>query len=187
MRDRVETDHRLPSDYRKDPAMRIFDVNFRKRIPNYLFQCGLATASLIVILWVQDVMLRAAIVAAVASSAFVVFVVPDSVAATPRKVVGGHLVGVIVGTVYCSILTIPALATVAEDASLLFDVTAALAVGTSILLMVLTDTEHAPAAGTTLGLVVHEWAWSSVVFILVGVLILSAVRIILRPRLINLL
>ena len=167
--------------------MQLFDVKMRKRLPNYLFQCCLATVSLIIILWVQDVVLRAAIVAAVASSAFVVFVFPDSVAATPRKVIGGHVIGVVVGGVFSAILMIPVLDTAVVDNRMLFDLLAALSVGASIFMMVTTNTEHAPAAGTTLGLVVHGWTWSAVLFVLAGVIVLSTVRIVLRPKLVNLL
>ena len=49
---------------------RIWDRHVRARAPNYLFQCGMATA-------------------------FIIFVVPDSVAATPRKVIGGHATAVL--------------------------------------------------------------------------------------------
>ena len=44
-----------------------------------------------------------------------------------------------------------------------------------------------PAAGTALGLVIHGWSWSAVVFILSSALALSMIRLVLRPRLINLL
>ena len=167
--------------------MQLFDVKMRRRLPSYLFQCCLATVSLIIILWLQDVVLRAAIVAAVASSAFVVFVFPDSIAATPRKVIGGHFIGVVMGAVFSAILMIPVLDKAATDHRMVFDLLAALSVGASIFMMVLTNTEHAPAAGTTLGLVVHGWTWSVVVFVLAGVMVLSTVRIVLRPRLVNLL
>ena len=58
------------------------DVKARSRLPSYLFQCGLVTASLLIILLVEDALLKAAIVVAVASTAFTVFVVPDSAAST---------------------------------------------------------------------------------------------------------
>ena len=72
---------------------RLIDPGIVRRPASYLLQCGLATVALFLILLLQDVVLRAAIIAAVASTAFIVFVVPDSVAASPRKVIGGHLVG----------------------------------------------------------------------------------------------
>ena len=45
-------------------------------------------------------MLKGAIVVAVTLIARIVFIVPDSVAANPRKVVDGHVVGVIEGTFF---------------------------------------------------------------------------------------
>jgi len=76
-------------------------------------QSALATATLIAILLLQDAVLRAAIVVAVASTACTVFVVPHSIAASPRRVIGGHLVAVIAGTMFWSLLLI----TVLESAS----------------------------------------------------------------------
>ena len=56
-----------------------------------------------------------------------------------------------------------------------------------MLVMVLTNTEHPPAAGTALGLLFPGWELSTVVFIVLSALALSAIRILLRPRMINLL
>ena len=85
--------------------MRLLDKNFRSQAPRYIFQCGLATVSLVVILLLEDAVIRAAIVAAIASTAFIIFVIPHSEAASPRKVVGGHLTAVIVGSVISGILS----------------------------------------------------------------------------------
>ena len=52
--------------------MRLLDQNLASRMPNHLFQCGLATLSLLIILLTEDVVLRAAFVVAVALSAFIV-------------------------------------------------------------------------------------------------------------------
>jgi CBS-domain-containing membrane protein len=81
----------------------LWDRKIVAQVPNYLFQSALATASLIVILLVEDTVLRAAIVVAGASTAFTIFVVPNSVAASPRRVIGGHLVAVIAGTMFWSL------------------------------------------------------------------------------------
>ena len=53
--------------------------------------------------------------------------------------------------------------------------------------MVVTNTEHLPAAGTALGLVVSGWDPSGILFVLFGALMLSSVHMLLRPRLTNLL
>ena len=132
-------------------------------------------------------MLRAAIVVAVASTAFTVFVVPDSVSATPRKVIGGHAVTVVAGSVLTVVMLIPSLGDAVQHSRYLFDILAALSVGLGIFGMVSTNTGHPLAAGTALGRVIHGWSWSAVVFILSSALILSIIRIVLRPKMINLL
>ena len=168
-------------------SIHVLDPNLSSRKANYILQSGLASLALVAILLVEDVVLRAAIVVAVASSAFTVFVVPQSVAASPRKVVGGHFVGVLAGTAVSSLLLIPILGTAVEESRILFDLMAALSVGLGTFGMVATNTEHPPAAGTALGLVVHGWDWSAVVFVMTAVTTLSIIHLALRPRLINLL
>ena len=147
----------------------------------------MATVSLVIILLVEDAVFRAAIVVAVASSAFTIFIVPNSVAATPRRVIGGHAVAVIAGGIFSAILLIPAMEAAAEGSRLPIDMMAALSLGTGMFAMAITNTEGPPAAGTALGLVIHGWSWSAVVFILSSALALSMIRLVLRPRLINLL
>ena len=90
----------------------------------------------------------------IASSTFTVFVVPNSVAATPRKVIGGHLLAAFIGTLIALILQSPPLIQVIVENRYFLDVAAALSVGIGIFLMVVTNTEHPPAAGTSLGLVI---------------------------------
>ena len=123
---------------------KVFDRQLTSNLHHYLFQTGLATVALVIMLLVEDAVLNAAIVVAIASSAFIVFVVPNSVAATPRRVIGGHVVAVIVGAIGSGILMIPSLEAYAEQSRYLLDVVAALSVGLSFLVMVSTNTEHPP-------------------------------------------
>ncbi len=162
-------------------------LHLSPRTPNYLFQSGMATVSLIVILLVEDVVLRAAIVVAVASSAFTIFIVPNSIASSPRRVIGGHAVAVVAGAIFSSVLFIPIVESAAETSRLPVDLMAALSVGAGMLAMAVTNTEHPPAAGTALGLVIVGWSWSAVLFIMSSAVILSLIRLILRGRLVNLL
>ena len=165
----------------------LFDPNLRGRAGNYAAQSAMATLAMMAILLLVDVVLRAAIVVAMASTVFTIFVVPNSVAATPRKVIGGHIVGVAAGSLIAVVMALPALSPALEDSRLLFDSLAALTVGLSIAVMVVTDAEHPPAAGAALGLVVQGWTLSSVGVILIGAVTLSLIRVALRPRLVNLL
>ena len=165
----------------------LFDPRLAKRRRSYIFQTFLATLALLAILVVEDVVLNVAIVVAMASTVFIIFVVPNSVAATPRKVIGGHVAGVLAGSTVAAIIGIPEVAAVLESSGALFNAVAALTVAFSMALMVTTDAEHPPAAGAALGLVVHGWTWSSVGVIIIGAIALSTIRIALRPKLVNLL
>ena len=62
----------------------------------------------------------------------------------------------------------------------------ALAVGLSIFIMTVTNTEHPPAAGTALGIVAHGWTNETIIFILVCVVCLAVVRRLLGRHLVDL-
>lgn len=170
---------------------RLVDRRIRRRWKNYLFQCGISTLALMMILLVVNVLFQAAIVVAIASTAFIIFVMPHRAASNPRRVVGGHVVGVIVGL--CSTLVLTMLGEDLESQSrIALSIIAAASVGVSIFIMVVTDTNHPPAAGTALGLTIGEGSFGdgiflTILFILAGTAILSTVHRILRPKLINLL
>ncbi|MDA0770864.1 MAG: HPP family protein [Chloroflexi bacterium] len=155
--------------------------------PQYLFQCGMATLVLLIILVVEDAVLNAAVIVAVASTAFIIFVVPNSIAATPRRVIGGHLVAILIGGALSLLLHSDFLNPLVEHNRIIFDIMAALSLGLSILFMAVTNTEHPPAAGTALGLIIHGFDWNLVLFVLLSALLMSLIRMVLRPRLTNLL
>ena len=165
----------------------LFDKNLKPRIKNSVFQCTLATLCLIIILLVQNALFSEAIVVSVASTAFTIFVFPDSVASTPRRVIGGQIAAILAGSLIFIILHLPSVQSGAVDAQLVQSIAAALAVGLGLLLMVATNTEHPPAAGVALGIVIDPWQWSAIAFVIVSALTLTAVRAALRPKMINLL
>ena len=82
---------------------RLIRRRFRRHWKNYLLQCGLSTLALLMVLLVVDVVLQAAIVVAIASSAFIVFIMPHSKASIPRRVIGGHLVAIVVAAALGSV------------------------------------------------------------------------------------
>ena len=166
----------------------LFEPRLKRHALNYAFQPVLATLALLTILLVGDVVLNAAIVDAMASTVFTIFVVPDSIASTPRRVVGGHTAGVVAGSAVAAVVTVLEIPMAADSArGALLVTVAALTVGLSMVLMVLTNTEHPPAAGAALGLVIHDWSLWSVGVIIVSAVALSILRAALRPRLANLL
>ena len=94
---------------------------------------------------------------------------------------------VIVGSAFAGILRLLGVDEGLVGERLVLQIAGAVSVGFAMFVMVITNTEHPPAAATSLGLVFHEWTVSSVVFIVSAAIVLSAVRIALRPKLVNLL
>ena len=158
--------------------MHILDKNFKDAWRSYLVQSLLAVMALTVILYFLDILTHAAIVAALGASTFIVFAMPRWVTARPRNVIGGHIMGLIAGTVCYFALVYPAFAV---SDKFLYILAAGLSVGLSILLMLITDTEHPPAAGTALGIVAAGWSVWAVLFVLIFAVALSLVRFLFGP------
>lgn len=160
--------------------MRIIDNSFKGTFKNYIIQSLLATVALAIILYFVKVLTHAAIVASLGASTFIVFAMPHWVTAQPRRLIGGHVVGILSGTFcYYAFLTGPVgrLVTNWEFATLSGY---ALAVGLSLFLMALTNTEHPPAAGTALGIVIQPWSYQIVIFVVVSVISLAIIKRLLR-------
>ena len=163
--------------------MEIIDKTFKRKPKVFMLQSLMAVVTVAVILCFVEILTHAAIVAALGASTFIVFAMPHSVTAQPRKLIGGHIVGILSGIVcYYAFLTGPLgeLITSWEFTTLFIY---ALAVGLSIFLMAVTNTEHPPAAATALGVVAHAWSYQIVVFVLLCAIGLALVRGLLDSRL----
>jgi len=133
---------------------------------NYLFQSALAGLSvflLLVVLHLRNIV----VVASIGSTAFIVFTMPREITAGTRSVIGGHLVGFCCGTLSALI-----------PASYYFPPALgySFAVGLSILIMVVTDTEHPPAAGTALGVAISGFSTEVLFSLLISVVVLSTIH-----------
>ncbi len=155
---------------------------FRQKL-RYLGQATLAALTLSLVLAVENSLANVAIITAIASSAFIIFMTPHSSMARPRRVVGGHFVGVPIGLAFAGMLDL-----IGESltTTVVIDVFAAVAVGLSMLSMAATDTEHPAAAGTVLGLVLGEDVLSSAALVLAAAVILSVARTVFGRLLIDL-
>jgi len=127
-----------------------------------------------------------AIVAALGASTFIVFAMPHWITAQPRRLIGGHIVGLICGSVFYYACFASPLRHLLDDWEFMPVLASALAVGLSIFLMTITNTEHPPAAGTALGIVANGWAYQAVIFVLVFSIALSIARRLLLSRMNNL-
>jgi CBS-domain-containing membrane protein len=168
---------------RVELSMEIIDESFKRAPRSYIMQSLLAVVALAIILYFVEFLTHAAIVAALGASTFVVFAMPHSITAQPRRLVGGHIIGLISGTFcYFACLTGP-LGQIATRWELTTLFVYSLAVGLSIFLMAVTNSEHPPAAGTALGIVAHEWSHNVIIFILLAAISLAIIRRLLRSRL----
>ena len=166
--------------------MRLFDVKFRKNFHRYIFQCILATLTILATLFFLDVLTETAIIAAIGASAFVVFAIPNSYSSDPRRLIGGYIVGIVVGFI-CYLISINfSTSNFFTNTEMSLIVFGAIAVGLAIFIMAVTNTEHPPAAGVALGLVINKWGWMTIVFILCAIIWLTLVRKLLKPYLIDL-
>lgn len=146
-----------------------------------VLQSALATASILAILLMLDALSDTTIVATLGASAFVAFVTHESRFSQPRYLIGGYLAGVLSGCLCHSLSVIPTIAHIAVVDQWSHVIFGAIAVGLAILLMLATGTEHPPAAGLALGLVLNGWDYSTVVAIVAGVVSLAVLRVSLGP------
>lgn len=139
-----------------------------------------------VILYFVEILTHAAIVAALGASTFIVFAMPRTVAAEPRRIIGGHITGIVCGMLGYYVCFNSPISGYFEYNEFIHWLPAALAVGLSIFLMTVFNFEHPPAAGTALGIVTHEWSHGAIIFVVVFAVCLSIIGFILRKYLKNL-
>lgn len=161
----------------------IIDESFKKKPKSYIIQSLLAIAAVTVILAVVEVLTHAAIVAALGASTFIVFAMPHSITARPRRLIGGHVVGLAIGTLCYFAFFTGSLGRLIDGWPVVIWVIYALTIGLAIFLMAITNTEHPPAASTALGIVIHEFSYEVILFVLVCAVCLALVRRLLRRHL----
>lgn len=130
---------------------------------NYLYQSFLAAIIVFIVLFLLN-MQHAVVIASIGATAFIVFTMPRNTTARPRRVIGGHIVGLISGSL-CAL--IPHSSTLAAMGVLAF------AVGLSICLMVALDFEHPPASGTALGVAITGFQPEVMIAVLTSSIVLS--------------
>jgi CBS-domain-containing membrane protein len=141
-----------------------FDKEFERHPIRYVVQSAMAGIVTMVFLSFLDLLTYIGLVAALGATTFLIFTMPHKVSARPRYVIGGYVM-VPLDSVFAI---------------------GAIAVGLATLLMVATNTEHPPAAGVALGLVLQPWDYRTVVYVLGCVCFLCAARHVLKRVMIDL-
>ena len=160
--------------------MNLFDKKIKKYFLNYLFQSIFATITLIFILYLENIFINTAIVASLGATTFIIFAMPKYITAQPRRVIGGHIVGILVG-ILCFYIHSYLRVNFFNPGEIIDIVIPAFSVGLAIFIMVTTNTEHPPAAGTALGIVIQGWSYSTIFIILITTFLLSLTKHLLKP------
>lgn len=157
----------------------------RENYRRFALQCSLAGLVVLTLLLVLDAVTQTVLIAALGSTAFIAFAVPRSLHSDPRYLIGGYLIGMVSGTLMSLIHY-----QIGEPGTLLFHaamiVCGALAISLAMFMMVVTRTEHAPAAALALGLVLNDWDLLTLAVVLIGVVALSIVKQLILPLLLDL-
>ncbi len=125
-------------------------------------------------------------IASLGASTFIVFAMPSAHSAKPRGLIGGYLMGIITGIIFDLVFAWLTAQNAISSAHLWYTVFGALAVGVTIFLMVITNTEHPPAVGMALAVVIQSWDVASLLFVLAAAVLLAATRALLNRWLIDL-
>ena len=167
--------------------MHIFsDTKIKKHGFRYVFQCGIAGAVIFFVLVAMNFAgHNKAIAASLGSSAFVVFAAPRSYSARLRSLLGGNIVGILTGAVITLIMGLT-FQDAADGWTMARIAAGASAVALSMFLMSITDTEHPPASGLALGIVLGSWYWSNLLVIAAAVVFLGVVKCFFSAKLLDL-
>jgi len=165
---------------------KLLDRQFMSNPRPYFIQSLMAVIVVTILLYFVSSITQAAIVAALGASTFIVFAMPKSVPAQPRRLIGGHITGLVSGIVCYYLLQTGPAGTYFENIDIIHWFPAAMAVGLSIFFMTILNFEHPPAAGTALGIVTQEWTPGTIILVVSFVAGLAITGFLLRKYLKNL-
>ena len=163
--------------------MYIFDWKFKRHPYNYIGQSLLAVVTIVLILILLNVEIQTALIASLGATVFSVFSMPHHFMCSSRTIAGGYIVGMAMGVLFDYLKVLLAGFVPLTYAMI---ITTGFAVGAAIFIMVISNTEHPPAAGIAMGLILNEWNASTLFFIIGAVAIILIALRLLKPVMINL-
>lgn len=167
------------------PAWRLFDEKLKGHRVQYVRQTLMATAAMMVVLLLLDLVKQTVLIASLGATTFIVFSMPHTKRSKPRYLLGGYAVGTLAG---CSLSLIASrlIDLSFADPRIIQICCAALALGLAFLIMVVTDTEHPPAAALALGYVLNEWDLFALIVVLAGIALITSIKELIKPKLLDL-
>ena len=162
------------------------EKHFRhKGLRRSALQCGLAGGVALLVLLALDAVTQTVLIASLGASAFIAFAVPHSMHSGARNLIGGYVIGIASG---CLLSVIDTNLPVTNPTSIhiLMVVFGAMAISLAMFLMVVTRTEHPPAAALAIGLVLNEWNLVTLVVVLAGIVTIALIKRLVLPMLMDL-
>ncbi|MBU0650940.1 HPP family protein [bacterium] len=166
--------------------MHFFDEKFEKHKLNYVLQCFFAAVSILIVLLILDLVHNAVVIASLGASFFIVFTMPHSRFSGPRCLVGGYIVGILSAFICYNIFSFVMRLNLPVPDWILNDIFLAVTVGLAIFLMVITNTEHPPAASVALGVFYTCCNFKAILVVFIGIVLVSIIKQVLKPVLKNL-
>jgi CBS-domain-containing membrane protein len=174
------------SDAREEQEMELsprphLDSKFKHHPVRYLAQSAIAGVVTMVSLSFLGLLTHIGLVAALGATTFMTFTMPHHKSTRPRYLLGGYFMGSVAGIITSYIFSTDGILPLNSVFAI-----GAIAVGLATLLMVTTNTEHPPAAGMALGIVLQPWDYRTVSYVLGCVCFLCLARTALRRVMIDL-
>ena len=162
------------------------DSKFRQYPLKYVSQTLLTIISVFVILLFIDAISEAVVVASFGASTFIIFAMPNLRASSARYVLGGNAIGLLVafGVHVLDLQTKHTHIQWSDNISFAF--MGSLAIGLTMFAMVITDSEHPPAAGLALGLTLDGFSVRTATITILGIIIVFSVKELLKKHLLDL-
>lgn len=167
--------------------MRLFDPKFKKDAPSYLLQCFVGMLFIMLALFLADTVSSMTVVASLGASTFIAMTMPHTRSAHPRYLIGGYCAGIVCGILMSYIHRYIVSADILFLGRSPHIVTCAVAVGLAMLLMTITNSEHPPAAALAMGLVLEPRVFLTSAAALLGIMIISLLKTLLKRWMKNLL
>mgnify|MGYP000154621861 FL=1 len=162
------------------------DSKFRQYPLKYVFQTLLTIISVFVILLLIDAISEAVVVASFGASTFIVFTMPNLRASSARYVLGGNTIGLLVALAVHAVDLLTKHTNIQWSDNISFAFMGSLAIGLAMFAMVITDTEHPPAAGLALGLTLDGFSVRTATITILGIIIVFSVKEFLKKYLLDL-
>ncbi len=162
------------------------DREFRGHVWRYILQALMATAAIAGILFLFDPGSQMGVVTGLGATAFIAFTMPHTRAAMPRSMIGGYVMCMLIAVLFYELSKSGPVVRLHETTAWGWQLFVACVLGTAIFVMVVTDTEHAPAAGAALGIMLNPWTYVTLASVLFGVGLMALLRALLAPHMLNL-